>query len=165
MTTYNPSIDAQVFGGNVMYAADHNELAYMMTRTYTKGTSEDRSATTTYSNDAELSNIPLEVGSFEIVVHLFWTQLISNTQKIKVQWGFTGTWSTVTRFLIGAGSAQTGAPNAVTEVQLGGANSDTGDAIYDQALGSSFGYIEEKANVTVTVAGAFAVKWVRRLTV
>jgi hypothetical protein len=145
-----------VAGGDIIYADDVNSLR---TRLYEKANLTARASTVTYANDPDLVLIPLEVGTFEIELVMFFTLTTVNTQKIKTRWSFTGSWDNSLRACAGPGLANVGAPSAVTEVQSGAYRADDQDAIYDIALGGSYGMVREKATITVTTAGNLALSW------
>lgn len=127
-----------------------------------KGSATARTSTTTLADDPDLSGIALAVGTYEIEFVGNWTQLTTNTQKIKTRWGFTGTWngSAAPRSCIGAGSAQTGGTTAVTDMTLQAVSLSGNDVVYDQAAGTSYGCFRETCgNVVVSSAGNFSIQW------
>lgn len=130
---------------------------------YTKAATTDRNSGgtgTTYTIDPELQGISLDVGTYDIELIGFFTLATTNTQKIKTQWRFTGTWNTPIRNCIGPGSAQVGNPNAITDATMQGYVVDSQDATYDTSTSASYSTFREIAlNVTVTVAGTMGLYW------
>lgn len=130
---------------------------------YSKAAPTARLSTTTYADDPELQGIPLSVGTWEIEFTGFWTQA-STTPKIKTQWGFTGTWVSTFRACTGAGSAQIGGPETVSDSTFRAYVTDTQDAIYSQSTSVAYGVFRELArNVTVTTAGNLSLKWAQNV--
>lgn len=160
MTAFEPATDMVVFGGDTVFAADFNAMLKTLPRTYYKASATSRNTTVTYTDDPELLSIPLEVGSYEIELIGFWTQATTTTQKIKTMWKFTGTWNSPIRNCMGAAAAQTGAPNAVTDVTMSGFVADTQDAVYNTSISSSYSVFREIVlNAVVTVAGNLSLQW------
>lgn len=151
-----------VAGGDIIYADDVNSLR---TRAYVKANLTARSSTTTFANDPDLVTIPLEVGTFEIELVLFFTLTTTNTQKIKTRWSFTGSWNNSVRACVGPGVANTAAPSAVTDVHLAAYRPDDQDAVYDIAAGGTYGIVRETATIDVTVAGTLALSWAQSVSV
>ena len=162
MTTYDNS-ELDVMAGDPILAADVNDIIDRLGRTYIKSSATSRNTTTSYSNDPELANIPLEVGTYEIELVGQFTLATTATQKIKTQWAFTGTWNggTAARACFGPGSAQTGNPTAVTDMFIQALHVNGQDAVYDVAAGTgSYSSFRELAGqVTVTAAGNLSLQW------
>lgn len=139
------------------------EFLGLSPQVYTKASTTDRNSGgtgTTYTIDPELQGIPLEIGTYDVLLIAFFTLATTNTQKIKTQWRFTGTWNTPIRHCIGPGSANVAGPSAITDVTMQGYVADSGDATYDLIAGGTFGCFQEQAfNVTVTVAGTMGLYW------
>lgn len=147
-------------GQRLTAAALQDAFDFITPQTYVKPAVESRNTLTTLTIDDDLQLIPLVVGQYEIELVGFWTQTTSNTQKIKTQWKFTGTWNTPIRACSGAGSAQTGNPATVSEATFSGYVSDSQDAVYNQAAGGTYGIFREVVrNCTVTAAGNLALYW------
>lgn len=147
-----------VFGGDITYAADLNNIEAMLPKYYTKASATDR-VNNTMTADPELSGIALAVGTYEIELFGMFTQLTTATQKLRTQWAFSGTWNAPIRGCIGPGSAATSARSDVAELQMGGYASST-DATYSVAAGSGFSTFQETSRlVTVTVAGNLSLVW------
>lgn len=149
-----------VFAGDPIYASDINDIIATIPLTYTKSAVESRNTTTTLADDTHLVSIPLEIGTYDIELVMFYTLSTTTTQKIKTRWAFTGTWASTTRACIGPGSANTAAPNDAAEVTLRGYVSDTQDAIYDSSTSGAYSVVREVAKgVVVTVAGNLSLQW------
>jgi len=151
-----------VASGDIVFADDVNAGR---TRAFVKANLTARTSTTTYANDPELVAIPLEVALFEIELVLLFTLTTTNTQKIKTQWSFTGTWDNQVRACIGPGVAQVGAPGTVSDANMGGYRASDQDAIYDIAAGGTYGVARETAILNVTVAGNMALSWAQAASV
>lgn len=127
---------------------------------YSKAGPTARTSTTTYADDPELQGIPLSVGTWEIEFTGFWTCSTTNTQRIKTQWGFTGTWTPTFRSCIGAGSTNVTSPGAIETATFSAYVTDSQDAIYSQNSGAVYGTFRELArNVAVSTAGNLSLKW------
>lgn len=152
-----------VNGGDVIFAADINSILTLLGTVTTKSAPTSRISTTTYADDPHLAAIPLAVGIYEIELVGLFTLATTNTQKIKTQWAFTGTWNgtTAPRLCIGPGSAQVGGTTAVTDMFVQALHLNGQDAIYDLAAGTGNygGFRELAANVVVTVAGNLSLQW------
>lgn len=134
-------------------------LQSMVPKYYIKPSNESRNTTTTLADDTDLQGIALAVGTWEVELLGFWHQVTTNTQKIKTQWAFSGTWNTPIRNIVGAGSTQTAASNVADTVNVQAAGSGS-DSIYDVAIGTSFtSFREWSCNVVVTVAGNLSLQW------
>jgi hypothetical protein len=156
-------LEMTVFGGDVIYAADLNAIEARLPQTFNKAVATDR-VNNTMTADPELAGIPLAVGTYEIDLVLMWTQLTTNTQKLRTQWGFSGTWNTPIRAVMGPGSAATSARTDVAEMQDGGYASNV-DALYSVAAGAGFAVVREWCRlVTVTVAGNLSLIWAQNTT-
>jgi hypothetical protein len=151
-----------VAGGDIIYADDINSVR---ARLYEKAGTTARLSTIAYANDPDLSLIPLEVGTFDIELLLFFTLTTTNTQKIKTRWSFTGTWDNSLRACMGPGVNNVAAPSTVTDVQQGAYRADDQDAIYDIAAGGAYGLARERATITVSVAGNLALSWAQAVSV
>src|SRR4051812_23652756 len=84
-------------------------LTSMLPGTVVKLVQTSRNTTTSLAADPDLSSITLGVGSWEVELILQWSQNTTATQKIKTQWGFSGTWNTPVRACLGPGDIATGA--------------------------------------------------------
>lgn len=145
--------------GQRLTADTLNTLAGYLPVTYTKAATTNRNTTTTHAADPELTGIPLAIGVYHIELTLFWIQATTNTQKIKTQWAFTGTWNTPVRAIIGTGTGNTASWDATTLTSFGGRTTAT-DATYNGLLGGQFLVAREVVyNVTVTVAGNLSLTW------
>jgi hypothetical protein len=166
VTTYDNS-DLLVAGGDVIYAADLNDITARMAKTYKKGGANSRFSTT-LADDPELAGIPLAVGVYEIELVGYFTLATTNTQKLKTRWGFTGSWNgaVAARTIIGPGSAQTAAPANVTEVNLQAVHIGDQDAIYDTVAGtgSYSNFRELCGEAIVTVQGNLSLQWAQSVT-
>lgn len=152
-----------VFGGDIIYAADLNALEALLPKTTTKAAATDRT-NNTMTADPELAGIALAVGTYEIDLVLMWTQLTTATQKLRTQWGFSGTWNSPIRACFGPGSAATSSRADVAEMQVGAYASNT-DALYCVAAGAGFSSVRETCRlVTVTVAGNLSLVWAQNTT-
>lgn len=160
MTAYEPTSTLTVYGGNIIYASDLNEVVKRLPRAYTKTSATARNTTTTLANDPELASIALEVGTYDIELIMLFTLTTTTTQKIKTRWGFTGTISDTIRLCHGPGSAQVAGPQDVTETTVRGYALTSQDAIYDVSTSTAYSAVLEKANgVSVTVAGNLSLQW------
>lgn len=160
MTTYEPVSALQVFGGDVVYAADFNSLLAITPRTYIKASATARNTTVTFADDPELTGIAIEGGFYDIEFIGLWTQATTTTQKIKTRWTISTSWNNPVRNCIGAGSANTGAPSAVTDATMQGYNADNQDATYNTSTSASFSVFREIAyNVNVFVDGFLSFQW------
>lgn len=119
----------------------------------------DRASTTTLAADPELQGLALGIGTWWVRVCIFATTPTTSTQKIKTQWGFTGTWNSPIRMCIGPGSTNTAARTDVTPAQYNGVATSS-DATYSFAASTGFNtFTEECFAVTVTVAGTMSFNW------
>lgn len=158
-----------VLGGDIIYAQDINDVIARLGTITNKAAATSRNSGgtgTTYVDDPHLSAIALAVGTYEIELVGLFTLATTNTQKIKTQWAFTGTWNgtTAPRQCTGPGSAQVGGPTAVTDMFLQGLHLNGQDAIYDVNLGTTSycGFREVAGNVNVTVAGNLSLQWAQQ---
>jgi len=146
-----------VFAGDPIYASDFNDT---LPRVYPKVSGEPRDTTTTLADDAELAGITLEPGTYSIELMMFFTLTTTNTQKIKTQWAFSGTWNSPVRACHGPGSTNTAAPDVATPSTFRGYVADTQDATYDASTSASWSAVREVAfNVVVTEAGDLSLQW------
>lgn len=135
-------------------------LDAMVPQIFTKTGNTARTSTTTYAADPDLQSIPLGVGTWDIEFVGFFTLDTTSTQKIKVQWGFTGTWTTVFRACIGPGQGATNTADGLDTMNSRGAQTDADSATYDINFGSVPGVFREVArNVVVSVAGNLSLRW------
>lgn len=146
--------------------ADSDFLTAFIPDVYIKQTAESTLSDTTLSNDAELVNIPLAVGTHWIRFLILAQTVTTDTQDFKTQWSFTGTWNNPVRLCVGPGPANTAARDAVTPMQLNGVASNA-SAIYGLP-GSSAGFVvikEETYSAVVTVAGNLALQWAQNASI
>jgi len=144
-----------VLAGEIATAGDYNAG---QVRPYVKPSNETRTSTTTYADDADLAGIPLGVGSFEIVADI---AMIGGAAgiAIKTQWGFSGTWNTPLRQCVGPTSGNTTAGNGAVSTQRT-AYASNADAVYGLSTSGFYTLARESSwQVTVTVAGLFALRW------
>lgn len=135
------------------------KLRQMIPDIYTKTTAEARNNTTTLSNDAELTGIPLGVGTWHIKLLAFASCPGSATPDLKTQWAFTGTWNNPIRNCHGPGTANTAIFNAITPMNMAGYPAAT-NAVYGLAASAGYNAItEELYNATVTVAGNLSLQY------
>lgn len=128
-----------------------------------KAVATSRQSTTTVTDDPELAGIALAVGTWHIRLLLLWYTDTSATPDIKTRWGFSGTWNTPLRALIGAPSSNTAAPGAITPMLMG-AIATNADATYGSASGTvPYVSMEETYTATVTVAGNLSLQWAQRV--
>lgn len=152
-----------VFGGDIIYAADLNAIEARLPQTYAKAVATDR-VNSALTADPELTGIALSVGTYEIELLGMFTQITSTTQKLKTQWGFSGTWSNPIRACFGPGAAATSGRTDIAEVQLGGFAAN-GDVVYSVAAGTGFVSFREISRVAVvTVAGNLSLQWAQSVT-
>lgn len=145
-----------VSAGNRIYASDVNAVA---PATYTKAALQARASTIVVADDAELLNIPLAVGTYHIKLTGFFSVFTTTTQKLKTQWGFTGTWNNPVRACLGPAQTNVGGGNAVTVMNAAGIVAN-GDAVYSVVNAVAYSvFYEEAYNVVVTVAGNLSLKW------
>lgn len=150
-------------GQRLTAAAMQDAFDFITPQTYVKPAVESRNSGgtgTTYTIDGDLKLIPLEIGQYEIELVGYFTLATTNTQKIKTQWRFTGTWNTPIRACMGPGVNNVGAPGAVTEVVAAGYVADSQDAAYDRDTTAGYAVFREVVrNCTVTAAGTLALYW------
>lgn len=133
-------------------------LSSMLPKTYTKLATQSQNTTTTLVDDAELLNIPLGVGTWEIELIGFFT-VANTTPKLKTQWGFTGTWTAPTRSCFGPGQANVASYDAITDVDMAGLLS-TANAVYNYAVSATPASFREVTRAAVvTGAGNLSLKW------
>lgn len=116
---------------------------------------------TTLANDAELQNIALEVGTWEIEVKLL-VSGAATAGDLKTQWSFTGTLTgTPIRDIVGPGAAGVSvvAPTALVNVNLStlAYNSPTSYGIR-QVAAPFYRITEDCTSFVVATAGNFAVQ-------
>lgn len=146
-------------GADLIVEGDLSVAGVGYQSTKVKANTEDRANVTTVANDGELTNIALGVGTYSVEVLIFATTPTTNTQKLKTQWGFTGTWNNPIRACVGPGSTNTAARSDITPSQFNGVPAGT-DVTYGFAASTGFNVVMERAdNVTVTVAGTLSLKW------
>lgn len=131
-------------------------------QTFIKAAPTARTSTTTLTDDPELSGIPLSVGTWEVELIGFWTQTTTTTQKLKTQWGFTGTWASANRSCIGPGGTQTGTPSTVSDATFSAYVTDSQDALYSTGSTAAYSTFRENARVVVTGAGNLSLKWAQQ---
>ncbi len=152
-----------VFGGDIILAEDVNAILRKLPRYYRKTSGTARNTTTTLADDPALSAIPLEIGTYDIELLLFYTQTTTNTQDIKTRWAFTGTWSGSNgpdRHIMGIANDSTATANVSTGVNMGGSQAAGQDAIYGGPASSVFNCAREwTVNTIVTVAGNLSLQW------
>jgi hypothetical protein len=138
-------------------------LTSMLPNTVVKGTTTDRTNTTTIANDPDLAGIALGVGTWSVEVLIFATTPTTSTQQLKTQWSFTGTWNTPIRACFGPGATNSAARTAVTPSTYNGAGSTT-DSVYGFAASTGFNTVMERCDlVVVTVAGTMALSWAQNV--
>ena len=148
-----------VFGGDIIYAADLNDVEDRLPKFYRKDTATARTSTTTLEDDPVLSGIALGIGTYEVQLRGFFT-VASTTPKLKTRWGFTGTWNNPNRLVLGPGAAQVAAPNVATELNVQGSQASGQDAIYSAPVTVVWSdFLEIATNVVVTVAGNLSLQW------
>lgn len=160
MITYDNTALA-VAGGDVIYAADINDIVTRLPVTYVKTGPTARNTTTTLADDPELSGIALAVGNYEIELVLYYT-VASTTPKLKFRWGFTGTanGTGALRASIGPGSDNTSAPDLATSMSSRGLQTTGQDSTNNSSTSASFSAVREIAtNFQVTVAGNLSLQW------
>ncbi len=127
--------------------------------TYTKVTTENRSSTTTFADDAELKGIPLGVGTWEIDVMLYWFLNPAGAGGIKTMWAFSGTWAALIRSISGPGSSNT-AGGSVLATSSSYGQRENASVPYGVAAGTSYAFSREMSrSVVVSTAGNFSVQW------
>lgn len=145
-----------VSAGNRIYASDINAVSPAV---YTKAALQARVSTIVVADDAELVNIPLAVGTYHIRLTGFFSVFTTTTQKLKTQWGFTGTWNNPARACIGPAQTNVGGGTAVTVMNAAGVPTNA-DAVYSVVNAVAYSCFQEEAfNVVVTVAGNLSLKW------
>lgn len=160
MTEFRSNLE--VFGGDIVYAADLNAVIASLGWSVYKDTLTARNTTTTLTADDGLAGITLPLGVYDIDLHLFYT-VASTTPKLKTRWGFTGTIDNRTRLVHGTGSANVGAPDAVTDATFRGYTMSTQDAIYNSSTSAAYtGVIESVTGARVTVAGDLSLDWAQQ---
>ena len=134
-------------------------LNSMIPNKVVKSVATDRSSTTTVANDPELAGVTLAVGTWEVEMLIFATTVTTNTQKLKTQWSFSGTWNTPIRACVGPGSTNTAARSDITPSQFDGMPSNS-DCTYGFAASTGYNVVKEWCDlVVVTVAGDLALAW------
>lgn len=138
-------------------------LDSMLPKTYTKLASESKNTLAVPSNDAELINIPLEVGTYDIELILFWTQA-TTAPGLSTRWGFTGTVGAPVRNIVGQGAVDlTTQPNVAATVNVGGV-SISSSAEYHSASTGAFVCVREQTRAfSVTVAGNLSLQWAQQV--
>ncbi len=126
---------------------------------YVKATNETRTSTTTYSPDAEITGIPLAIGTWLVEMRI---PMIGGAGGIalKTTWVFTGSWNNPARHCIGPTAGNTTNGNGALSTQRTQIAAGT-DAVYGLGTStSSYTVVEENsAQVTVTVAGTLSLTW------
>lgn len=144
-----------VYGGDIVSADDINANT---PKTYVKTLATARTSTTTYANDDELVNIPLEAGTYAIRLDLFFTAA-NTTPKLKTQWAYTGSWNSPVRFCMGS-SASSGAPGAAADMYTSGAAADSQDTAYNTSGTAAYTTVFELSNeVICTSAGNLSLRY------
>ncbi|GGN40565.1 hypothetical protein FHR83_007008 [Actinoplanes campanulatus] len=157
MTTRESGIE--VFGGDIIYAADINSVVASLPKLYVKDNVTSRQSTTTLADDPDLAGIALAVGVYDIELLLFYT-VASTTPKIKTRWGFTGTITNSIRVCHGPGSANVGAPDAVTDATFRGYGLTSQDAVYNSSTSTAYTAVTETVyGAEVTVTGNLSLQW------
>lgn len=135
-------------------------LTSMLPAAVVKSALTSRTSTTTLAADGDLTGITLGVGTWKIELLLFWSCSVSATQKIKTQWGFTGTWNNPTRGCVGPGNVTTGTPrDAVQEMNVS-ANATNVDAVYNVQNNALFTTVREMTYLAVvTSPGDLSLQW------
>jgi hypothetical protein len=137
-------------------------IADWMPATYVKPAFTSRASTTTYADDPDLQGIALAVGTYEIELMLFYAVYSGTTQKIKTQWGFTGTWNNPDRGTLGPGAGNIASSDDAASVNARAYAANV-DNIYNQLNAVNFGVGRELSrNVQVTVAGNLSLKWAQQ---
>lgn len=153
MATY-PGVP--VYGGDIISADD---IVANIPIVYVKEASETRNNTSALANDAELVNIPLQVGVYEIELELFWQQATSTTPAFKTQWAFSGTWNAPMRACFGAGQDNVAPTNRATTVYTLGVPTSS-NAIYSADTTANYNMSRELSRqVIVTAAGNLSLQW------
>jgi hypothetical protein len=131
---------------------------------YVKTANETATADIVLSNDAELTAIPLAVGTHWVKLMLLFYTDTTATPDIKTRWAFTGTWNNPIRACIGPPSSNVAAAGAITPMLMAGIAAGT-DATYGSAAGTANAYVvlEESYTVVVTVAGTLSLQWAQRV--
>lgn len=138
---------------------DATTLDLMIPDITKKGSTTDRSSTSTLSNDPDLSGISLGVGSFWVRLLILATCNTSATPDFKTQWAFTGTWNTPVRACIGPGATNTAARTDVTVSNYNGVPVNL-SAVYGFPASTGYNIITEECfDVVVTVAGSLSLQW------
>jgi hypothetical protein len=153
-----------VFGGDVIYAADINNVEAKIPRFVSKAVSTPRASTVTLADDPELSGIALAVGTYEIQLTLFMSFSTSAAAKLKTRWAFSGTWNNPNRLILGPGAAQVAAPNVATEANVQATQASGQDAVYSGPVSVIWSNALELAStVVVTVAGNLSLQWAQQV--
>lgn len=137
-------------------------LVPMIPDVYVKGSTTDRSSTTTYADDPDLAGIVLPVGTHWIRLRCFWSANTSTTPKLKTKWNFTGTWNSPNRFCVGPGSTNTAVRTDVSLVNFHGTGVGS-DQVYNVSASTGFTVLEEETfNAVVTVEGNLSLQWAQQ---
>lgn len=156
MATYTGIV---VYGGDIVTADDVNAN---IATVYTKDVNQSQISTTTLVDDAEIKNIPLTAGVYEVELLLFHSAAYTggSSGTIKTQWAFTGSWNNPTRACQGGGQTNVAPTNRATEMYTFGvaanANAQYGT---DGTAGNVSVAREVSRQVVVTSAGNLSLQW------
>ena len=137
-----------VFGGDIIYAADLNNLSQYVV----KSANQPIASSTTYQTDSELVTPTLAIGTW----HVELSMIATSATPVKVKWVNTGTMAN-NRRVSGAGSSVTdNADNSTGKWAVSGFGTDV---VYGYRAATAQFHIEEWAMLNVTVAGTITVNW------
>jgi hypothetical protein len=151
----------------VLKKVDATSLAAGIPDITTKVAATTITSNITLANDAELQNIALGVGTWEIEVMLWATG--SSTGNLKTAWAFTGTLTgTPNRACTGPGASNTAVPTIITPVTMNvvAYNLATQNYGLNNSAPPALPYYvikEESPSFVVSVAGNFAVQVAQNL--
>lgn len=131
---------------------------------YTVKTVVETRNSNSFSADAELSGITLDVGTYHVRLAALCNNAGSATPDIKTTWTFSGTWNNPNRLCIGPASTNTGSWDATTPLKIGGVAAGTASIYGLPASAAWHAFFEEAFDVTVTVAGDLALSWAQNTT-
>lgn len=161
MTTFES--DLEVFGGDIIYAADVNAVIASLPKVYTKTSATARQSTTTLTADPDLSGITLGLGVYDIELIMFWT-CANTTPKLKTRWAFSGTITNTLRLCHGPGSTQVGGPEAVSDATMRAYALTSQDAVYSTSTSSAYSAVLEAAyGVEVSASGDLSLSWAQNV--
>lgn len=139
-----------------------SNLANGIPNIVTKASANTITSNTTLANDAELQNIALGVGTWEIEVQLWVTGAIAATfGDVKTAWAFTtGTLTgTPNRAVIGAAATDTAVPGLITPINLSVVAYNTAVPYAVRSAALPFELIREEAtSFVVATAGNLAIQ-------